>query len=65
MSIPTSFAGEQFIVDANGRRTAVLLPLKRYKELLEDLHDLAVIAERREEEPIPLEEVEPTARREP
>jgi hypothetical protein len=30
------------IVDAKGRRTAVLLPLKRYQELLEDLHDLAV-----------------------
>ena len=58
MSILTSLASEQFIVDAKGRRTAVLLPLKRYQELMEDLHDLAVVAERRAEEPVPLEEVE-------
>jgi hypothetical protein len=25
------------------------MPLRRYRQLLEDLHDLAVIAERREE----------------
>jgi PHD/YefM family antitoxin component YafN of YafNO toxin-antitoxin module len=58
MGTPTSSAHEQFIVDAKGRRTAILLPLKRYHELMEDLHDLAVVAERRAEEPIPLEEVE-------
>jgi hypothetical protein len=45
---------EQFIVDPQGHRTAVILPLKEYEQLLEDLHDLAVIAERREEEPISL-----------
>jgi len=58
MSTSASLVGEQYIVDAKGRRTAVLLPLKRYQELLEDLHDLAVVAERRAEEPMPLEEVE-------
>jgi hypothetical protein len=45
---------EQFIVDTEGHRTAVILPLKEYEQLLEDLHDLAIIAERREEEPISL-----------
>ncbi|MEW6217170.1 MAG: hypothetical protein AB1543_05765 [Candidatus Bipolaricaulota bacterium] len=40
---------ERFLVDARGRRTAVVMPLRRYRQLLEDLHDLAVIAERREE----------------
>jgi PHD/YefM family antitoxin component YafN of YafNO toxin-antitoxin module len=49
---------EQYIVDAKGRKTAILLPLKRYRELMEDLHDLAVIAERRAEEPISLEQME-------
>jgi hypothetical protein len=64
MSTRTSLTGEQFIVDAKGRKTAVLLPIKRYQALLEDLHDLAVVAERREEEPIPLEQVEHRLREE-
>jgi len=48
---------EQFIVDAKGKRTAVVLSLKQYEALLEDLHDLAIVAERRQEEPITLEEM--------
>jgi len=35
--------------------TGVTLPLKRYRELMEDLHDLAVVAEWRAEAPISLE----------
>ena len=31
--------------------------MKRYEQLMEDLHDLAVIAERRDEKPISLEEM--------
>jgi PHD/YefM family antitoxin component YafN of YafNO toxin-antitoxin module len=46
---------EQFVVDVNGRKTAVILPMKRYQDLMEDLHDLAVVAERRAERPISLE----------
>ncbi|MGC8604516.1 MAG: type II toxin-antitoxin system Phd/YefM family antitoxin [Desulfomonilaceae bacterium] len=49
---------EQFVIDAKGKKTGVILPVKRYEKLLEDLHDLAVIAERREEKPISLEEME-------
>lgn len=48
---------EQFVVDTNGRKTGVILSLKRYQELMEDLHDLAVVAERRAERPISLEEM--------
>ena len=40
---------ERYVVDAKGRKTGVILPLKRYRKLLEDLHDLAVVAERRDE----------------
>ena len=40
-----------------GKKTGVLFSIKQYEKLLADLHDLAVIAARREEEPIPLEEV--------
>ena len=36
---------ERYIVDEKGKRTAVVLPLKEYEELLEDLHDLAIVAE--------------------
>lgn len=38
--------------DAQGRRTAVVLPISEYEQLLEDLHDLAVVAERRDDETI-------------
>jgi len=48
---------EQFVVDAKGKKTGVILPLKRYQRLMEDLHDLAVVAERRSEEPIPLDDM--------
>lgn len=47
----------QFIVNAAGKKTGVLLSIKQYEKLLEDLHDLAIIAARREEEPMPFEEV--------
>jgi len=47
---------EQFIVDDNGRKTKVVLPIKDYEKLLEDLHDVAVVAERKCEEPVPLED---------
>ncbi len=48
---------EQFIVDTKGKKTGIILPLKRYQKLMEDLHDLAVVAERRAEQPISLEEM--------
>ena len=41
----------------NGKPTAVILPIDEYEELLEDLHDLAVIARRKDEPLIPLAEV--------
>jgi PHD/YefM family antitoxin component YafN of YafNO toxin-antitoxin module len=41
----------------NGQRTAVILPIEEYEELLQDLHDLAVIARRKDEPLIPLAEV--------
>ncbi len=39
----------QYLVDESGQKTAVVLPVKEYEELLEDIHDLAVIAERKDE----------------
>ena len=48
---------EKYIVDEKGQKTAVVLPIEEYEELLEDIHDLAVIAERREEPSISFEEL--------
>ena len=39
----------QFIIDESGVKTAVILPVEQYEDLLEDIHDLAVIAERKDE----------------
>jgi len=48
---------EKFVVDAKGRKKAVLLPVEQYQKLLEDLHDLAVVAERRKEKSVSLPEL--------
>ena len=48
---------EQYVVDNVGGKKAVILSIRRYKQILEDLHDLAVVAERRDEETISLEEI--------
>ncbi|MGH8498072.1 MAG: hypothetical protein ACRERV_04590 [Methylococcales bacterium] len=53
MSIPEA----QFVMNAEGKKIGVLLSVKEYEKLLEDLQDLAVIAARRDEEPITLEEM--------
>jgi hypothetical protein len=47
----------KYITNEAGEKTAVILPIKEFEELLEDLADLAVIAERRDEPTIPFEEV--------
>ena len=48
---------EQYVIDSSGKKTGVILPLERYENLLGDLHDLAVVAERRDESPISMEEM--------
>lgn len=45
---------EQFIIDKKGQKTAAILPIKKYEKLMEDLHDLAVVAERKGEPMISL-----------
>lgn len=47
---------EQYVVDAKGKKTAAVLSLKRYERLLEDLHDLAAVAERRDEKAVGMTE---------
>ncbi len=40
----------KFIIDKNGKKVSVILTIEEYNELLEDIHDLKVVMERREEE---------------
>jgi hypothetical protein len=53
----TMSAQPQYITDANGQKLSVILPMADYLELLEDLEDLATIAERKDEGTVPLEDV--------
>lgn len=47
----------EYITDPDGKRKAVILSIEEYEELLEDLEDLAVLAERREEPTISHEDL--------
>jgi PHD/YefM family antitoxin component YafN of YafNO toxin-antitoxin module len=48
---------EQYIVDGNGNKTAVILSIELYEQMLEDIHDLTIVAERRSEASISLAEM--------
>ncbi len=43
---------ERYVTNRQGKRTGVVLSLKRYSRLMEDLHDLVMVAERRSEKPL-------------
>ena len=43
----------QYLTDEHGERTAVVLPISEYEKLLQDLEDLAFVAERRNEPTTP------------
>ncbi len=47
----------QFVTDAEGNKTAVIVPIDEYEELLEDLHLGRVARESRDEERRPFAEV--------
>ena len=47
----------RYLVDEQGKRTSVLLPIEEFEELLQDLEDLALLVERRDEPTIPHEQV--------
>lgn len=50
--------GVQFLVDEAGTKTAVLIDLALYGDLLEDFFDIVIARERKDEEDIPWEVVE-------
>ncbi|MCJ7813216.1 hypothetical protein MUP95_07880 [bacterium] len=47
----------QYITNDKGDKTAVVLPIEVFQEMLEDIEDLACIAERREEPTISHEDL--------
>jgi hypothetical protein len=50
---PPDTLNPQYVTDADGRRTGVLLSLDAFEALMEDLEDLAAVAERRDEPTVP------------
>lgn len=45
------------MIDGKGQKVAVILPLEEYERLQEDLHDLSLIADRKDEKSISLKEM--------
>jgi PHD/YefM family antitoxin component YafN of YafNO toxin-antitoxin module len=52
-----SVTSQQYITDRDGQKTGVILSIDEYERLLDDLHDLAVVAERRSETPVNLDKM--------
>jgi len=48
---------KKFIVDESGQRTEVVIPYRDYERLMEDIHDLAIVAERKDEKTTSHEEM--------
>jgi PHD/YefM family antitoxin component YafN of YafNO toxin-antitoxin module len=44
----------QYLTDEHGEKVAVVIPIGEYEDLMEDVADLAALAERRDEQRISL-----------
>ena len=47
----------QYVTNPDGEKTAVIVPIAEFEELLEDVEDLAAVAERRDEPTISHDEL--------
>jgi hypothetical protein len=47
----------QYLTDERGQKVAVVIPIAEFDALMEDVSDLACVAERRDEERLSLEQV--------
>ncbi len=47
----------QFLTDNHGEKIAVVIPIADYESLMEDVADLAAVAERRDDDRISLKEL--------
>lgn len=48
---------DQFITDSKGRKIAVIISIKKFDDIMEDVHDLSIIAERKKETTISFEKM--------
>jgi tRNA G26 N,N-dimethylase Trm1 len=48
---------KRYVDDEKAERKAVIVPIEEHEKPIEDLHDLAVIAERKDEQTVPLDEI--------
>lgn len=53
----------QYVTDDQGRKQSVILPVEAYEEMLEDIQDLVVVAERRKEKSVSLDEMKKRLKR--
>ena len=53
----------QYVTDSDGQRKAVILSVEEFEELLEDLDDLALAAERRDDPTVPHEKAKAELKR--
>ena len=58
-----SVVKERRVTVRKGKTARVVLSRKRYERLMEDLHDLAVVAERRAESSVSLEDMKKRLRK--
>ena len=49
--------GVQFVVDDKGKKKAVIIDLEEWGELWEDIYDILISEQRREEPSVPWEEL--------
>ena len=54
-----SIKGVQFLSDARGNRTTVLIDLKRYRRIWEDMYDVMLAENRKHEARVTWEDVKP------
>jgi hypothetical protein len=59
----TTKSNVQYLTNEKGEKTAIVISIQDYEKLIEDLDDLAVVAERRAENTIPHEQFKRDLRR--
>jgi len=52
-----STQSKQYVTDSRGRKKGVILSIKQYERMQQDLHDMAVVAERRNERTVSFDEM--------
>ena len=55
--VKTRHLDVQYLVDGAGQRRSVLISIEQFQQLMEDIEDLAAIAERREDPRVSHEDV--------